>query len=112
MTFLAVGQGDCIVLNCPGGRDIVVDCGSVQGGDRAAVAEAIDQLIDDEIVETLVVTPGTPATQLSCLGAKSQIASSTHRSRVRLRRAGESLGRRMGWRYEEDTCSAMTASTP
>ncbi len=57
VTFLNVGQGDCIHIACPNGNDIVVDCGSKADGDRQATAAALRSLVDGG-VETLVVTHG------------------------------------------------------
>lgn len=35
--FIDVGQGDCTLIECPGGGVILVDCGSLGGGDKDRV---------------------------------------------------------------------------
>lgn len=55
ITFFDVGQGDCILVECPNGNELLVDCGSVGGGDRDATAQWLEQSIDGEL-EMLVVT--------------------------------------------------------
>jgi competence protein ComEC len=57
-TFLNVGQGDCIHVDCGDDYDILVDCGSVGGGDRAATQAQLADLLgpEDETVEVLVIT--------------------------------------------------------
>lgn len=57
-SFLDVGQGDCIHVDCGDGYDIVVDYGSVGGGDRAATAIRLNELLgaDDATIEVLIIT--------------------------------------------------------
>lgn len=53
---LDVGQGDCNLVLCPNGVWIMVDCGSTGNGDITATEQTVANLLDDEPVDTLVVT--------------------------------------------------------
>jgi competence protein ComEC len=55
ITAIDVGQGDCTLLECPNGAEILIDCGSSGGADREHVAELLDERLDGEL-EVLVVT--------------------------------------------------------
>ncbi|MCC6874224.1 MAG: MBL fold metallo-hydrolase [Sandaracinaceae bacterium] len=55
ITAIDVGQGDCTLLECPNGAEVLVDCGSSAAGDRDRVAALLDEHIDGEL-EVLVVT--------------------------------------------------------
>jgi glyoxylase-like metal-dependent hydrolase (beta-lactamase superfamily II) len=55
ITVIDVGQGDCTLVECPNGAEIVIDCGSSGGGDRDRIAALFDARLDGDI-EVLVVT--------------------------------------------------------
>lgn len=53
------GQGDCAIVQCPNGQNIMVDCGSSSWGstDRDAVVARVDELLgEDGAVDVLVLT--------------------------------------------------------
>lgn len=55
--FIDVGQGDCTLIKCPNGEAILVDCGSLGGGDAALVRKYIrKQLGESSEIHTLVIT--------------------------------------------------------
>ena len=56
--FIDVGQGDCTLIECPGGNKILVDCGSVGGGDAQAVREYLLEQLDatSPRIDTLIIT--------------------------------------------------------
>jgi beta-lactamase superfamily II metal-dependent hydrolase len=55
ITAIDVGQGDCTLIECPNGSEILVDCGSTARGDRERVAALLADRVDAEL-DTLVVT--------------------------------------------------------
>lgn len=59
ITFIDVGQGDCTLIECPDGAQVLVDCGSTargpEGRRREDVAAFLDERLDDEL-EVLVIT--------------------------------------------------------
>ena len=56
--FVDVGQGDCILLTCPKGGHVMVDCGSLGGGDREAAKQRVQAILAEGNgkVDTLVIT--------------------------------------------------------
>jgi len=60
ITFLYSGQGDCIVIECPNGGNIVVDCGSTDYSGRTSAAQLRADFAAvigaDESIQALVVT--------------------------------------------------------
>lgn len=58
ITAIDSGQGDCTLIECPGGERILVDCGSSRAAlsSREHVREVIAGLIGDAPVDTLVLT--------------------------------------------------------
>ena len=55
--FVDVGQGDCIFLRCPNGRTVLVDCGSLKGGNEGAVKKYLHKQLGDKMeLDTLVIT--------------------------------------------------------
>ncbi|MCG3131960.1 MAG: hypothetical protein FLDDKLPJ_02770 [Phycisphaerae bacterium] len=56
--FIDVGQGDCTLIECPGGGVILVDCGSLGGGDRDRVKAYIRERLDANAprIDTLILT--------------------------------------------------------
>ena len=56
--FVEIGQGDCILIECPNGGFILVDAGSNARGDRDAVREYVRDQLDqtNPRIDTVVVT--------------------------------------------------------
>lgn len=48
ITFLYMGQGDCVLISCPDGRRILVDCGSTAGFTAEAKVRAHNHLRSDD----------------------------------------------------------------
>ena len=56
--FVAIGQGDCTLIECPNGGFILVDAGSTARGDRDAVREYVRDQLDQTSprIDTVIVT--------------------------------------------------------
>lgn len=55
--FVDVDQGDCTLVKCPDGPRVLVDCGSLGGGDPARVREyLLNQLGGSPAIDVLVIT--------------------------------------------------------
>jgi beta-lactamase superfamily II metal-dependent hydrolase len=55
--FLDVGQGDCTLVQCPDGINVMVDCGSIGGSDSAAARNyLLEQLGPNPKIDVLVIT--------------------------------------------------------
>ena len=54
--FIKVGQGDCTLVRCPNGRNILVDCGSDAEGDPDEVRSYLDEKIGNGPIDTLVIS--------------------------------------------------------
>lgn len=61
LTVLNTGQGDCALLQCPNGKNIMIDCGSTasaaSGASKEAVRGRLHQLLgDDGTIDVLVLS--------------------------------------------------------
>ena len=58
ITFLYSGQGDCALVQCPNGSNIMIDCGSAAAPNtsRERVRGRLDALLGDEGIDVLVLT--------------------------------------------------------
>jgi competence protein ComEC len=58
--FVNVGQGDCILVEFPDGKRLLVDCGSRGGFDKAATRDYLRSHLDPTSpkIDTLVITHG------------------------------------------------------
>lgn len=58
LTVLNTGQGDCALLQCPNGANVMIDCGSTAaaGTSPEAVAARLDALIGEDGIDVLVLT--------------------------------------------------------
>lgn len=58
LTVLNSGQGDCALLQCPNGANVMIDCGSTAaaGTSPEAVAARLDELIGEDGIDVLVLT--------------------------------------------------------
>lgn len=56
--FIDVGQGDCSFVQCPNGGNVLIDCGSLGGGDVDRARAYLRELLDEDAprIDTLVVT--------------------------------------------------------
>jgi len=54
--FIDVGQGDCILLQAPDNYDVLLDCGSLKGGDEEQTRSYIETNVEDKKIEVVVVT--------------------------------------------------------
>lgn len=57
--FIDVGQGDCILILFPDGKDMLIDCGNKSTGyDFDETAEYLDAYIEDDELDYLMLTHG------------------------------------------------------
>ena len=56
--FINVGQGDCTLIKCPNGRRILIDCGTLGGGNKESIKGYLHEQLDTDnpTVDVLVVT--------------------------------------------------------
>ncbi len=54
--FVNVGQGDCTLIQCPDGRDVLIDCGSLVERDKEATEAYLLNALADDKLEVLVIT--------------------------------------------------------
>ena len=56
--FVDVGQGDCILILFPDGKDMLIDCGTTKGGDLDTTLSYISAYITDGQIDYLMITHG------------------------------------------------------
>lgn len=55
--FINVGQGDCTLIQCPNGRNVLIDCGSSGKGDKERVRSyLLAELGSNPTIDVLVIT--------------------------------------------------------
>ena len=56
--FIDVGQGDCILILFPDGKDMLIDCGTTKGGDLDETLTYLSTFVTDGQLDYLMVTHG------------------------------------------------------
>ena len=56
--FVDVGQGDCILILFPDGKDMLIDCGTTKGGDLDTTLSYISAYVTDGQIDYLMITHG------------------------------------------------------
>lgn len=56
--FIDVGQGDCILILFPDGKDMLIDCGTTKGGDLDETLTYLSMFVTDGRLDYLMVTHG------------------------------------------------------
>ncbi len=54
--FIDVGQGDCILILFPDGKDMLIDCGTTKGGDLDETLAYISTYVPDKQLDYLMLT--------------------------------------------------------
>ena len=54
--FIDVGQGDCILILFPDGKDMLIDCGTTKGGDLDETLAYLDTYVPDKQLDYLMLT--------------------------------------------------------
>lgn len=54
--FIDVGQGDCILILFPDGKDMLIDCGTTEGGDLDETLAYISAYVPDKQLDYLMLT--------------------------------------------------------
>ncbi|MCI0676137.1 MAG: MBL fold metallo-hydrolase [Phycisphaerales bacterium] len=54
--FIKVGQGDCTLVKCPNGKNVLVDCGSLKEAHPLSTRNYLRDHLDQMHIDTLVVT--------------------------------------------------------
>ena len=54
--FIDVGQGDCILILFPDGKDMLIDCGTTKGGDLNNTLAYLDTYVPDKQLDYLMLT--------------------------------------------------------
>lgn len=54
--FIDIGQGDCILIQFPDGKDMLIDCGTDKGGDWAEVKAYLEEQVPDDQLDYLMLT--------------------------------------------------------